>query len=42
MKFDGHIFYFIEISRRGAMTTKICALAALLAAPIYLATAQEA
>jgi hypothetical protein len=35
MKFDGHIFYFIEISRRGAMTKqKIFALAAPLAAPL--------
>jgi len=42
MKYDLHTFYFFEVSRGGAMTTKIFALAALLAAPIYLATAQEA
>jgi len=43
MRFDRHIFYFIEISRRGGMMKrKIFALAALLAAPIYLATGQEA
>jgi len=34
MKYDRHTFYFIEISRRGAMTTKLFALAALLAAPL--------
>jgi hypothetical protein len=54
MKYDRHTFYFIEISRRGAMTIKICALAAplsafavekgggLAAALSYLATVQAA
>jgi hypothetical protein len=30
MKYDRHTSYFFEISRGGAMTTKIFALAALL------------
>src|SRR5437773_4677455 len=34
MKYDRHTFYFVEISRGGAMTSKIFALFALLAAPI--------
>src|SRR2546430_12279498 len=34
MKYDRHTFYFVEISRGGAMTSKIFALVALLAAPI--------
>src|SRR5439155_100630 len=34
MKYDRHTFYFLEISRGGAMTSKIFALVALLAAPI--------
>jgi tannase/feruloyl esterase len=34
MKYDRHTYYFFEISRGGAMTTKFFALAALLAAPI--------
>ena len=35
MKYDWHTFYFIEISRGGAMRNyKIFALGALLAAPI--------
>src|SRR2546428_7346973 len=34
MKYDRHTFYFVEISRGGAMSSKIFALFALLAAPI--------
>jgi hypothetical protein len=40
MKFDGHTFYFIQISWRGAMTSvKSFALAALQATPIPIRTA---
>jgi hypothetical protein len=41
MKYDRHIFYFIEISRRGAMTKRFFALATLLAAPLSASAAMS-